>query len=175
MVLVQQNCSVRLLQQRGGFVGGQFRVHGGQRQLKRHFLVVAQKGEPVRQRVAQLREFDFPDGLAEEGWLRDDALEFRKLLVVQRLGRSEDTGDFFPDGRGVLVGLLHQPSFLSLSPAFSLHDFVVDDAPHGGHVVEKEGVFEEVALCADCELLAVVLEVAVECLGAAGVQIVQVV
>jgi len=54
-------------------------------------------------RQTYLKHLYLSDGLAVEGRLGDDALQLRKLFVVDTLDISKDSIDFFIDGGSILI------------------------------------------------------------------------
>ena len=77
--------------------------------------------------LASVRSLNFPDSLAIECWVGDDAIEFWELATVGPFDESKDGIDFLVDGVGVLVGSLDEDILREGRLVVFLADGAVDD------------------------------------------------
>ena len=107
---------------------------GGESDLEGHLLVV---GEVVEVVCRLLDLADRPTVLARVG---DNALQLRELMVVDGFDCPEDSRDVLTDGRGVLVGLVHQSRLLDLTFQSPRSDLTVDQLSNDPHVFQELSV-----------------------------------
>lgn len=83
---------------------------------------------------------NFPDSLAVECWVGDDAFEFWELAIVGPLDESKDGIDFLIDGVGVFVGALDEHVLRKGCLIVFLADGAIDDRREYVHVSTELGV-----------------------------------